>query len=228
MDGNGASAAALAARIETENNSQYRNREKVAKLKAGLYENLAGSCDSNPDRESCYTNAFQAGDRMAAAYDRVLTLQHYPAASMAPEQMEVFTQAVLDLAPGVSSASALYELINGRSAVKDEEVSRIFATVGVIPVVGGMVKQGGKMTSLYAKVEHAVDAGKVVSNGAPSLTAAQRLKGQLTAQQISSGHAYGKHVVQQNEFVGVGINSQADFTKRVEDVIIKIINPAES
>ena len=162
LDGNGASAAALATRIETENNSQYRNQGKVAKLKAGLYENLAGSCESNPDRESCYTNAFQAGDRIAAAYDRVLTLQHYPAASMTPEQMEVFTQAVLDLAPGVSSASALYELINGRSAVTDEEVSRFFAAVGVIPVVGGMIKQGSKMPSLYAKVEHAVDAGKVV------------------------------------------------------------------
>lgn len=54
------------------------------------------------------------------------------------------------------------ELINGRSAVTDEEVSRFFAAVGVIPVVGGMVKQGSKVPSMYAKAEHALDAGKVV------------------------------------------------------------------
>jgi hypothetical protein len=48
---------------------------------------------------------------------------------------------VVELLPGVGSAESVYQLITGRSSVSDEEVNRLWAAVGVIPIAGGAVRK---------------------------------------------------------------------------------------
>lgn len=45
------------------------------------------------------------------------------------------------------------------------------------------------------------------------------LHGQLTAQEIASGHAFDKHVVQGGEFTGLGIRTREQFQSHIEAVI---------
>ncbi|MEN5064485.1 pre-toxin TG domain-containing protein [Achromobacter aegrifaciens] len=100
---------------------------------------------------------------MAAAYDEVITLTHYPA--LTKEKADALAQAVLDLAPGVSNASSLYELVTGKTATGDE-ANRFFASIGLVPVVGGMLKKGGQAIRVFAEGGKALDVGKVGGAGA--------------------------------------------------------------
>ncbi|WP_244976976.1 pre-toxin TG domain-containing protein [Achromobacter dolens] len=154
IDPNAASAAQVAARIELENNSRYMNRDKVGRLKAELTDELLRECTE----ARCFQEGFDRADRMASAYDVALILSHYP--QLTKEKADTLAQAVLDLAPGVSNASALYELVTGRTAT-GEEANRFFSSLGLVPVVGGMLKKGGQALHVFADVGKAVDVGKV-------------------------------------------------------------------
>ncbi|WP_241075338.1 hemagglutinin repeat-containing protein, partial [Achromobacter insuavis] len=143
IDPNAASAAQVAARIELENNSRYMNRDKVGRLKAELTDELLRECTE----ASCFQEGFDRADRMASAYDVALILSHYP--QLTKEKADTLAQAVLDLAPGVSNASALYELVTGRTAT-GEEANRFFSSLGLVPVVGGMLKKGGQALHVFA------------------------------------------------------------------------------
>lgn len=101
---------------------------------------------------------FDRADKMAAAYDVALTLSHYP--QLSKEKADTLAQAVLDLAPGVSNASALYELLTGKTATGDE-ANRYFAAIGLVPVLGGIAKKGGQAVHVFAEADKAVDAAKV-------------------------------------------------------------------
>ncbi|MGE8658549.1 MAG: hemagglutinin repeat-containing protein [Achromobacter sp.] len=155
IDPNAVSAAQVAARIELENNSRYMNRDKVGRLKAELTNDLLRTCGTEA---SCFQEGFDRADRMASAYDVALMLSHYP--QLTKEKADTLAQAVLDLAPGVSNASALYELVTGRTAT-GEEANRFFSSLGLVPVVGGMLKKGGQALHVFADVGKAVDVGKV-------------------------------------------------------------------
>ncbi|MFY2083554.1 hemagglutinin repeat-containing protein [Achromobacter xylosoxidans] len=150
-----ASAAQVAARIELENNSRYMNRDKVGRLKAELTDDLLRTCGTNA---SCFQEGFDRADRVASAYDVALILSHYP--QLTKERADTLAQAVLDLAPGVSNASALYELVTGRTAT-GEEANRFFSSLGLVPVVGGMLKKGGQALHVFADAGKAVDVGKI-------------------------------------------------------------------
>lgn len=154
IDPNAASAAQVAARIELENNSRYMNRDKVGRLKAELTDELLRECTD----ARCFQEGFDRADRMASAYDVALILSHYP--QLTKEKADTLAQAVLDLAPGVSNASALYELVTGRTAT-GEEANRFFSSLGLVPVVGGMLKKGGQALHVFADVGKAVDVGKI-------------------------------------------------------------------
>ncbi|WP_238927389.1 hemagglutinin repeat-containing protein [Achromobacter xylosoxidans] len=154
IDPNAASAAQVAARIELENNSRYMNRDKVGRLKAELTDELLRECTD----ASCFQEGFDRADRMASAYDVALILSHYP--QLTKEKADTLAQAVLDLAPGVSNASALYELVTGRTAT-GEEANRFFSSLGLVPVVGGMLKKGGQALHVFADAGKAVDVGKI-------------------------------------------------------------------
>lgn len=155
IDPSVASAAQVAARIELENNSRYMNRDKVGRLKAELTDDLLRTCGTNAN---CFQEGFDRADRMASAYDVALILSHYP--QLTKKKADTLAQAVLDLAPGVSNASALYELVTGRTAT-GEEANRFFSSLGLVPVVGGMLKKGGQALHVFADAGKAVDVGKI-------------------------------------------------------------------
>ncbi|WP_217472518.1 hemagglutinin repeat-containing protein, partial [Achromobacter insolitus] len=164
IDSSAAASAEIAARIETENNSGYRNRDKVARLKAELVARLESACG---DSNSCLQAGWAEADRMAASYDEVMTLTHYP--DLTKEKTDALAQSVLDLAPGVSNASSLYELVTGKTATGDE-ANRYFASIGLVPVVGGMLRKGGQTVQVFAEGGKALDVGKVAGGGAKEPT----------------------------------------------------------
>jgi filamentous hemagglutinin len=159
IDPTAAVPAEIAARIEVENNSLYRNRGKVARMKAELVGRLEAECGNDT---SCLRAGWADADRMAASYDEVLTLIHYP--EMTKEKADALAQAVLDLAPGVSNASALYELVTGKTATGDE-ANRFFAGIGLVPVFGGILKKGGQAIHVFAEADKALDVAKVGGKG---------------------------------------------------------------
>ncbi|MFY3433962.1 pre-toxin TG domain-containing protein [Achromobacter mucicolens] len=67
---------------------------------------------------------------------------------------------MLDLAPGVSNASALYELVTGMTATGDE-ANRYFAAIGLVPLAGGMIKKGGQAIHMFAEGDKALDVANV-------------------------------------------------------------------
>ncbi|WP_333903629.1 ribonuclease domain-containing protein, partial [Achromobacter insolitus] len=164
IDSSAAASAEIAVRIETENNSGYRNRDKVARLKAELVARLESACG---DSHSCLQAGWAEADRMAASYDEVMTLTHYP--DLTKEKTDALAQSVLDLAPGVSNASSLYELVTGKTATGDE-ANRYFASIGLVPVVGGMLRKGGQTVQVFAEGGKALDVGKVAGGGAKEPT----------------------------------------------------------
>jgi len=191
--------AEIAARIEVENNSQYRNRDKVARMKAELVGRLEGQCGNDT---SCLQAGWADADRMTASYDEVLTLAHYP--DLTKEKGDALAQAVLDLAPGVSNASALYELVTGKAATGDE-ANRYFAAIGLVPVVGGMLKKGGEAIHVFAEADKALDIGKV--GGEKGVSGSLSLLDQKAITHIldgdgptSGGHRFGTGIPGKSEF----------------------------
>ncbi|WP_445656604.1 hemagglutinin repeat-containing protein [Achromobacter sp. NCFB-sbj8-Ac1-l] len=176
IDPSVAAPAVNAAVIESENNTSYRYRGKVARFKAELYDKLEAKCGNDGP---CYQAEFDRADRMAAAYDVSLILGQYP--SLTKEKADTLAQAVLDLAPGVSNASALYELVTGKTAT-GEDANRFFAAIGVVPVLGGIVKKGGQALHTFADAEKALDVGKV--RGTPKPTGGKGIPG---FNQVESG-----------------------------------------
>ncbi|UAN04571.1 hemagglutinin repeat-containing protein [Achromobacter mucicolens] len=150
--------AEIAARIEAENNSQYRNRDKVARMKAELVGRLEAECGND---NGCLQAGWAEADRMTASYDEVLTLTHYP--DLTKEKADALAQSVLDLAPGVSNASALYELVTGMTATGDE-ANRYFAAIGLVPLAGGMIKKGSQAVHAFAEADKGLDVAKVGSS----------------------------------------------------------------
>ena len=155
VDSSSATTAQRSAGIEVENNSFYKYRDQVARFKARISEEALAQCGAD---NACLKAAFQQADKMAAAYDTTLLLRHYPALSK--DKADLMAQAVLDLAPGVSNASSLYELVTGKTATGDD-ANRFFAAIGVVPVFGGIMKKGAQAVSTFALVDKAFDAGKV-------------------------------------------------------------------
>ena len=59
------------------------------------------------------------------------------------------------------------------------------------------------------------------STSAKSPVNAERLRAQLTGQEISKGHAFNKHVLKKGEFQGLGIRTRKQFAEHIEKVIMK-------
>lgn len=102
---------------------------------------------------------------------------------------------------------------------------------GTLTKVGGklMVRVGDKLidfaedTSGSVRVlgngaEDVVDATKG-GTGADNVATYNKLKAELTAEEIAQGHAYDKHVVQGREFEDLGITERYQFQDHVEYVI---------
>jgi hypothetical protein len=140
-------------------------------MKAEVTAKAIATCAND---NSCLQAEFDRADKLAAAYDVALTLSHYP--QLSKEKADTLAQAVLDLAPGVSNASALYELLTGKTATGDE-ANRYFAAIGLVPVLGGIIKKGGQAVHVFAEADKAVDVAKVggkVEVGGSKATTAPR------------------------------------------------------
>ncbi|WP_416032093.1 pre-toxin TG domain-containing protein, partial [Achromobacter marplatensis] len=116
-------------RARTLAGRRNKNLDKVARMKAEVTAKAIATC---ADDNSCLHAEFDRADEMAAAYDVALTLNHYP--QLSKEKADTLAQAVLDLARGVSNASALYEVLTGKTATGDE-ANRFFAGIGLLPVL---------------------------------------------------------------------------------------------
>ena len=83
-------------------------------------------------------------------------------------------------------------------------------TLGGARLFGSAARDGEGVATLA----EAVNAGRA---GADDVLNGARLRAQLTGQEISGGHAFGKHVVQGAEFPGITTRSQ--FAAHIEDVV---------
>ena len=57
------------------------------------------------------------------------------------------------------------------------------------------------------------------NNEAYSATNNKNLNAELTGKEISNGHAYEKHVIQQNEFADLGIKTKEQFAQHIENIV---------
>jgi len=160
VDSGSAVTAATAARIEAENNAMagLMNRREVAPVAAMMIEEVELGCLSAGDMNRCLTEGWQQVDQVVSAYDRAVTMQHYPA--MTTQRAREVAQTAVDLAPFVSNASSLYELMNGSSPVSGDEANRWLAALGVVPVFGGMIRGAGKSLLEIARAAKAKRAVK--------------------------------------------------------------------
>ncbi|MFQ3790426.1 DUF637 domain-containing protein [Halomonas sp. A29] len=69
-----------------------------------------------------------------------------------------------------------------------------------------------------ASVLSAMAAG-AVGLGATTSISSKALRAQLAAQEISRGHGFEKHVIQQGEFGGLGIRTRQQYANHIEDVL---------
>ncbi len=67
--------------------------------------------------------------------------------TMTAQQAAQFQQLALELVPFYGNAESVRQLVTGRTTVTDEEASRFWAAVGVVPVVGGMLQRVGRTTA---------------------------------------------------------------------------------
>jgi len=160
VDSGSAVTAATAARIEAENNAMagLMNRREVAPVAVMMMEEIELGRLSAGDMNRCLTEGWQQVDQVVSAYDRAVTMQHYP--TMTTQRAREVAQTAVDLAPFVSNASSLYELMNGSSPVSGEEANRWLAALGVVPVFGGMIRGAGKSLLEIARAAKAKRAVK--------------------------------------------------------------------
>ncbi|RPF87716.1 polymorphic toxin MafB class 3, partial [Neisseria gonorrhoeae] len=67
----------------------------------------------------------------------------------------------------------------------------------------------------------------ITSNSKADASTQPSLQAQLIGEQISSGHAYNKHVIRQQEFMDLNINSPADFARHIENIVSHPTNMKE-
>lgn len=78
--------------------------------------------------------------------------------------------------------------------------------------------------ALLARAERAAVSTARAGGEAANVVNSSRLNVQLAAEQISSGHAFEKHVLNQGEFQGLGIRTRGQFAEHIENVLT---NPSD-
>ena len=62
-------------------------------------------------------------------------------------QAQELAQLILELAPFYGTGESALQLITGKSSVTEQEASRFWAAIGVVPVAGGVLKKVGEPAS---------------------------------------------------------------------------------
>jgi hypothetical protein len=91
------------------------------------------------------------------------------------EQAQQLAQTLIELAPGFGSAESLAQLVTGQSSLTGEEASRFWASIGLVPIAGGMVRKVGEPAAdaLTGLLKSTSAAGGTKSAGAASAFADQ-------------------------------------------------------
>lgn len=58
------------------------------------------------------------------------------------------------------------------------------------------------------------------NSGAANAATAPKLRAQLLAEEIATGHAFQKHVIEKGEFADLGITTQSQFARHIENSVI--------
>ncbi len=125
---------------------------------------LTNECGAN-----CTAEDFRRIDQQMAKLESAGTLAEIGKRStLTPEQANNLAQLAIDLAPGYGAGESLMQAMTGRSSVSDEEVSRFWAAVGVVPVAGGVLRRVGEsavdaLAAVFKAGDTAKDIGKIVA-----------------------------------------------------------------
>ncbi|CAB3661328.1 hypothetical protein [Achromobacter aegrifaciens] len=177
--GGQAATANAAARIESENNSFYRNPASVAQATASQRAALEQEWDEGRLSPAAYEQALRTLDVSSSKIDALLTIYNIQSGASISEQLALmsdvhvtmFAEAVGGLLTFPGMAMSAYELSTGETAASKEEASYFFAALGVV-----------RGAQLGKAVDKLGDLARVLKNG-PAVAAAK---------QIAANQAQGK------------------------------------
>ncbi|WP_187639880.1 two-partner secretion domain-containing protein [Achromobacter insolitus] len=177
--GGQAATANAAARIESENNTFYRNPAAVAKATADQRAALEQEWDEGRLSPAAYEQALRTLDVSSSKIDALLTIYNIQSGANISEQLALmsdvhvtmFAEAIGGLLTFPGMAMSAYELSTGETAASKEEASYFFAALGIVP--------GAQLGKAVDKLG---DLARVLKNG-PAVAAAK---------QIAANQAQGK------------------------------------
>jgi filamentous hemagglutinin len=177
--GGQAATANAAARIESENNTFYRNPAAVAKATADQRAALEQEWDKGRLSPAAYEQALRTLDVSSSKIDALLTIYNIQSGANISEQLALmsdvhvtmFAEAIGGLLTFPGMAMSAYELSTGETAASKEEASYFFAALGIVP--------GAQLGKAVDKLG---DLARVLKNG-PAVAAAK---------QIAANQAQGK------------------------------------
>lgn len=104
---------------------------------------LLNECGAN-----CTQEEFRRIDQQVAQLEIVANLAAIGKGNtLTQKQTEQLSQVMLELVPIYGSLESVAQLITGKSSLTREEVSRLGAAIGVVPVAGGVVRKIGEPLS---------------------------------------------------------------------------------
>ncbi|MDP1685448.1 MAG: hypothetical protein Q8L67_09410, partial [Hydrogenophaga sp.] len=119
---------------------------------------LMNACAAN-----CTAEDFKRIDLQMVALERAGNLSEIALHSaLTAEQARQLTQLVLELAPFYGNGEALAQLLTGKSSLTGEDASKLWAAVGLMPVVGGVFR---KMVEPSAEMLSAVLRNNMYRDG---------------------------------------------------------------
>lgn len=85
------------------------------------------------------------------------------------EQAKRLAQLAMELMPVTGSAESLAQLLTGRQTLTGEEASRFWASIGLVPIAGGLIARVGNTAADVAHALRAADAAPGLINDANRL-----------------------------------------------------------
>jgi len=122
---------------------------------------LMAACGLN-----CTEDDFRRIDQQVAKVERVANLAAVAqTSSMTTAQAQELVQFLVELAPVYGTGESLLQLITGNSTITGQEASRFWASVGMVPVAGGVLRRVGASTAnaVTAAVQRMASNGGISS-----------------------------------------------------------------
>ncbi|MFC3896599.1 tachylectin-related carbohydrate-binding protein [Lentzea rhizosphaerae] len=116
--------------------------------------------------------------------------------------------------PFVGTGKGIADAIAGRDLMTGERLGGIDRALNLVPML-----RPAKQVMNGADAVHSAERLHDASRGTGNVVDGVRLNARLAGQEISNGHAFQKHVVEQGEFPGV--RTRGEFAQLVETTILK-------